>query len=49
MFDLEPYQMDVKGPILYDMLGETMYMKQPEGFEEGKNMVWKLIKSPYGL
>ena len=31
------------------ILQETIYMNQPEGYEDGKNWVYKLIKTIYGL
>ena len=49
MHDLELHQMDVKTAFLYGLLHEQVFMEQPEGFEQGKNMVWKLDKSLYGL
>jgi hypothetical protein len=41
--------MDVKTAFLYGSLEETVYMEQPQGFERGKDMVWKLDRSLYGL
>ena len=43
--------MDVKTTFLNGDLCETVYMKQPEGFEENgeKHLVCKLKKSIYGL
>ena len=49
MHDLELHQMDVKTAFLYGHLEEDVFMEQPEGFEKGDNMVWKLLKSLYGL
>jgi hypothetical protein len=49
MNDLELHQMDVKTAFLYGSLEETVYMEQPQGFERGKDMVWKLDRSLYGL
>ena len=50
-FDLELHQMDVKIAFLNGDLCETIYMKQPEGFEEHgeKHLVCKLKKSIYRL
>ena len=42
-------QMDIKGAYLNGILQETVYMKQPEGFEDGTGRVCKLIKTLYGL
>ena len=41
--------MDIKGVYLNGILQETVYMKQPEGFEDGTGRVCKLIKTLYGL
>ena len=50
-FDLELHQMDVKIAFLNGDLCETVYMKQPEGFEENgkEHLVYELKKSIYGL
>lgn len=42
------HQFDVKTAFLNATLSEEIYVKQPEGFEEG-NKVWRLLKSLYGL
>lgn len=42
-------QFDIKTAFLYGSLSETIYMKQPEGFNDGSNKVCKLLKSLYGL
>ncbi|PNF31714.1 hypothetical protein B7P43_G13202 [Cryptotermes secundus] len=42
-------QFDVSTAFLYGDLEEIIYMKQPEGFEDGTNRVCKLKKSLYGL
>jgi len=47
--DLELEQLDVKIVFLHGNLKETIYMNQPEGFEEGENKVCLLKKSLYGL
>ena len=46
---LKVKQMDIKGAYLNGILQETIYMKQPEGFEDGTGRVCKLIKTLYGL
>jgi hypothetical protein len=46
---LKVKQMDIKGVYLNCILQETIYMKQPEGFEDGTGRVCKLIKTLYGL
>ena len=50
-FDLELHQMDVKTAFLNGDLSETIYMSQPDGFQEkGKeHHVCRLKKSIYGL
>ena len=48
-YDLELEQLDVKTTFLHGNLKETIYMYQPEGFEEGENKVCLLKKSLYGL
>lgn len=47
--DYHIHQMDVKCAFLNGHLNEEIYMTQPEGFENGTNMVCKLNKSLYGL
>lgn len=42
-------QFDVSTAFLYGELDETIYMKQPEGFDDGSGKVWKLTRSLYGL
>lgn len=46
--NLHIHQMDVKTAFLNGNLREEIYMRQPEGFENG-NLVCKLNKSLYGL
>ena len=42
-------QFDIKTAFLYGSLKEDVYMKQPEGFDDGTTRVCKLFKSLYGL
>ncbi len=42
-------QMDIKGAYLNGYLKETVYMCQPEGFDDGTNHVCLLVKTLYGL
>ena len=42
-------QMDVKSAFLNGDLKEEVYVKQPPGFQQGKNMVYRLKKAFYGL
>ena len=42
-------QFDIKAAFLYGSLKEDIYMKQPEGFNDGTTRVCKLLKSLYGL
>jgi len=48
-FDLITKQFDVKTAFLHGGLQEEIYMKQPEGFQQGENLVCRLRKSIYGL
>ena len=51
--DYEIHQMDVKSAYLHAPLECDVYVKQPEEYEEygkdGKLLVWKLMRSLYGL
>ncbi|CAI7843598.1 unnamed protein product [Closterium sp. NIES-54] len=42
-------QMDVKTAFLYGLVDEEIYMKQPEGYDDGSGRVCKLNKAIYGL
>jgi hypothetical protein len=42
-------QMDIKGAYLNGILKEKVYMKQPEGYDDGTGRVCELIKTIYGL
>jgi len=42
-------QIDVKGAYLNGILHETIYMRQPEGCEDGTDQVCRLVKPLYGL
>ena len=46
---LKIQQMDVKGAYLNGILKEKVYMRQPEGYEDGTGRVCELIKTLYGL
>ncbi len=48
-YGLEIYQLDYHTAFLNATLPESIYMAQPEGFEVGMNLVWKLRKAIYGL
>jgi reverse transcriptase-like protein len=41
--------MDVKGAYLNGILQEKVYMRQPEGFEDGTDRVCELVKTICGL
>jgi len=45
----EIQQMDVKGAYLNGTLKEKIYMKQPEGYDDGTGCLYCLIKLLYGL
>ncbi|CAI7850326.1 unnamed protein product [Closterium sp. NIES-53] len=42
-------QMDVKRAFLYGVVDEEIYMKQPEGYDDGSGRFCKLNKAIYGL
>ncbi|CAI7898833.1 unnamed protein product [Closterium sp. NIES-53] len=42
-------QMDVKTAFLYGVVDEEIYMKQPEGYDNGSGCVCRLNKAIYGL
>ncbi|CAI7920272.1 unnamed protein product [Closterium sp. NIES-53] len=42
-------QMDVKTAFLYGVVDEEIYMKQPEGYDDGSGRVCRLNKGIYGL
>jgi len=46
---LKIQQMDIKGAYLNGQLKETVYMCQPEGYEDMTGWVCKLVKTLYGL
>ena len=46
---LKIQQMDIKGVYLNGILQEKVYMRQPEGFEDGTDRVCVLVKTLYGL
>ncbi|UYV80580.1 hypothetical protein LAZ67_19000797 [Cordylochernes scorpioides] len=47
--DLKLVQFDIKTAFLYGDLQDQIYIKQPEGFNNGTDLVWKLKKSLYRL
>jgi hypothetical protein len=50
-YNMKIEQMDVKSAYLNAPVEHEIYVQQPKGFQvnDGKNMVWKLKKSLYGL
>ncbi|CAI7857720.1 unnamed protein product [Closterium sp. NIES-53] len=42
-------KMDVKTAFLYGVVDEEIYMKQPEGYDDGSRRVCRLNKAMYGL
>ena len=46
---LKVQQMDIKGAYLNGVLKEKVYMRQPEGYDDGSRKVCILIKTLYGL
>ena len=46
---LKIQQMDIKGAYLNGILQEKVYMRQPEGYEDGTDQVCVLVKTIYGL
>jgi len=46
---LQIRQFDVKTAFLYGDLGKEIYMRQPEGFNDGTEKVCRLQRSLYGL
>ena len=42
-------QLDVKGAYLNGKLTECVYMRQPEGYDDGTGRMCQLIKTLYGL
>ncbi|CAI7914827.1 unnamed protein product [Closterium sp. NIES-54] len=42
-------QMDVKTAFLYGVVDEEIYMKQPEGYDDGSGRICRLNKAIYGL
>ena len=47
--NLEIRQLDIKGAYLNGDLQEEIYMRQPEGFDDGSGRVCRLYKTLYGL
>lgn len=46
---LHVHQMDVRTAFLNGTLSEEIFMTQPDGFQQGKNLVCRLNRSIYGL
>jgi len=49
VFGWKMYQFDIKGAYLHARLDEEIYMKQPQGFEDGTGRVCCLKRLLYGL
>jgi hypothetical protein len=49
--DIKLYQMDVNSDFLNGEINELVYIEQPPGFEDPRNLnhVYRLKKAPYGL
>jgi hypothetical protein len=49
--DIKLYQMDVKSAFLNDKINELVYVEQPPGFEDPRNLnhIYRLKKALYGL
>jgi hypothetical protein len=43
------HQLDIKTAFLHGEIDAEVYMSQPEGYEEGFNLVCRLLKCLYGL
>ena len=43
------HQADVSSAYLNSNIDHEIYLKQPKGYEQGTNLVWRLNKSIYGL
>ena len=43
------YQLDIKGAYLNEKLKQCVYMRQPEGYDNGTGCVCMLVKTLYGL
>ena len=46
---LHIHQLDIKGAYLNGILRECVYMRQPEGYDDGTGRVCLLVKTLYGL
>ena len=47
--NLEAHHLDIETAFFNGMLDEEIYMKAPDSFNTGKDNVWQLQKSLYGL
>ena len=47
--DLIIEQMDIETAFLNDKVSTEVYIRQPQGYEDGTDPVCKLVKSMYGL
>ena len=48
-YGLVVHQMDVKSAFLNGELDEEIYMESPDGFKEGEDLIYRLLKSLYRL
>ena len=45
MMGLKIRQLDIKGAYLNGILKEKVYMRQPEGYEDGTDQICELLKT----
>ena len=48
-YDLECHSLDIKNAFIQGSVDEEIYMRQPDGYDDGSGRVCKLDKSLYGL